>query len=54
MLLINKHLINILSKVFNKSEKYNEAKGKNNEYGISFSIENEEEYPEAPYYETQN
>ena len=54
MLLINKHLINILSKVFNRSGKYNEAKGKNNEYEISISKENEEECIEAPYYETQN
>jgi hypothetical protein len=47
MLLINKHLINILSKVFKRSMKYNETKIINNEYG-------EEECIETPYYETSN
>ena len=54
MLLINKHLINIFSKLFNRGRKYNETKGKNNEYELSNPEENEEKCIEAPYYETQN
>ena len=54
MSLINTPLKNLICKIFKRSNQYSEPEKKNNEYELSISIEKEEKYIEAPYYETQN